>query len=238
MENSPTHLVDFSHVSDWVFDLDNTLYSPSCDLFSQIDVRMRGFICDLLGVDDTQAYRLQKQYFRDYGTTLSGLMHEHQVHPDKFLDHVHDLDVSVIPGNPDLFAALNSVPGRKFVYTNGTFGHAERVLNRIGVAALFDGVFDIVDAAYHPKPKLESFNRFLGRFGVNPREAAMFEDLGRNLLPAHELGMTTILVRSQDGHADPAVRSWGDVEDNVAHIHYRTEDLTAFLSSVSVRSRS
>lgn len=238
MENSPIQILDFSHVTDWVFDLDNTLYSPHCDLFNQIDLRMRSFICDLLNVDTDQAYRLQKQYFRDYGTTLSGLMHEHQVKPSRFLDHVHDLDLSVIPEDPSLFKALSRVPGRKLVYTNGTVEHARRVMDRIGVTGLFDGIFDIIAADYHPKPRSESFQKFMKQFGVNPIEAAMFEDLGRNLLPAHDLGMTTVLVHSREGHADPAVRSWGDVEECVPHIHYRTEDLSEFLFSVSVRRSS
>ena len=238
MENSPSQRPDFSHVSDWVFDLDNTLYPPSCDLFSQIDERMRSFISDLLGVNDADAYRLQKQYFRDYGTTLSGLMHEHKIQPGKFLEHVHDLDVSIIPENPCLSEILKGIPGRKLVYTNGTVDHARRVLTRVGVLDLFDGIFDIVASDYYPKPRVESFNRFIARFDVDPGEAAMFEDLGRNLLPAHELGMTTILVRSPDGHADPAVRGWADPIDGVAHVHYHTEDIVEFLSSVSVRSAS
>jgi putative hydrolase of the HAD superfamily len=238
MENSPRHRPDFSHIADWVFDLDNTLYPPSCDLFAQIDLRMRSFICELLCVDEAEAYRLQKLYFREYGTTLAGLMHLHKVKPDRFLDHVHDLDVSVIPENPNLSQALSKIPGRKLVYTNGTAEHAARVLNRIGVADHIDDVFDIVRAEYHPKPKVKSFDLFMQQFGLNPRRAAMFEDLGRNLLPAHNLGMTTVLVRNREGHADPAVRGWGEVVEGAEHIHYHTEDLAEFLSSIEVRSKA
>lgn len=237
MENSPQHESDFSHVEDWIFDLDNTLYSPSCNLFSQIDVRMRSFIGDLLGVDAEEAYRLQKQYFREHGTTLSGLMKVHNIKPERFLEHVHDLDVSIIPADPALEKALMALPGRRLVYTNGTVAHAERVLSQIGIDHLFDDIFDIVHSDYHPKPKLESFDRFLKRHDVTPSGAAMFEDLDRNLAPAHQLGMTTVLVRALDGHVDPAVRGWGEPEDDAAHIHYRTENLAAFLASIRLRSK-
>ena len=238
MKNSPHTQPDFSHVSDWVFDLDNTLYPPSCALFTQIDARMRSFICELLGVDADEAYRLQKQYFREHGTTLSGLMKVHNISPHAFLDHVHDLDVSVIPENAALGQVNARLPGRKIVFTNGTVAHAERVLGRLGFAHVFDEIFDIVHADYHPKPRPESFSRFIARHGIRAREAVMFEDLARNLAPAHELGMTTVLVRSADGHGDPAVRSWGDPGHEAEHVHYHTEDLTDFLSNVRVRSET
>jgi putative hydrolase of the HAD superfamily len=235
MTETPATSPDFGHVTDWVFDLDNTLYPPSSRLFSQIDARMRSFICDLLKVDAEEAYRLQKQYFREHGTTLSGLMKIHNVPPKAFLDHVHDLDVSVIPENAELGAMIARLPGRKLVFTNGTVAHAERVLSRLGFAHAFDGIFDIVHADYHPKPRLEAFDLFIKRHGIVPGEAAMFEDLARNLAPAHDLGMTTVLVRSPDGHGDPAVRSWGEPGVEAVHVHYETSDLTDFLASVRVR---
>lgn len=238
MQNSPQPAADFSHVEDWVFDLDNTLYSPSCNLFSQIDAKMRSFICELLGVDTEEAYRLQKLYFREHGTTLSGLMRIHNIEPARFLEHVHDLDVSIIPEDPALESALAALPGRRLVYTNGTVKHAERVLRRIGIDHLVHDIFDIVHAEYHPKPKAESFQRFLTRHAVKPKAAAMFEDLDRNLAPAHELGMTTVLVRAADGHADPAVRGWGEPAAGATHIDYKTENLAAFLSTIRLRSKS
>lgn len=227
---------DLEHVSEWVFDLDNTLYPSSCNLFTQMDVRMRGFISNLLGVDADEAYRLQKHYFREHGTTLSGLMKLHNVPPEDFLSHVHDLDVSVIPENPALGAELARLPGRKLVFTNGTVAHAERVLTRLGIGHVFDDIFDIVHADYHPKPSATSFSRFMARHGVDPSRAAMFEDLSRNLAPAHALGMTTVLVRPQEGHGDPAVRHWGEPGPDADHVHYHTEDLAGFLSTVRIRS--
>ncbi|MCE9521531.1 MAG: pyrimidine 5'-nucleotidase [Alphaproteobacteria bacterium] len=227
---------DFTAIDVWVFDLDNTLYSPSCNLFSQIDVKMRAFIGDLLQVDPDEAYRLQKTYYREHGTTLSGLMKLHDVAPKKFLDFVHDIDVSVIPPNPELATALERLPGRRLVFTNGTVAHAGRVLTQIGIHDHVEDIFDIVHADYVPKPNVATFERFVVTHGVDPKHAAMFEDLDRNLEPAHALGMTTVLVRSADGHADPAVRSWGEPSPTAAHVHHKTEDLAQFLSTIRLRS--
>ena len=227
---------DFSHVEAWVFDLDNTLYPPSCNLFAQIDAKMRGFICELLNVGPDEAYRLQKDYYRGHGTTLAGLMKLHDVKPDDFLSVVHDIDVSVIPPNPALARALASLPGRRLVFTNGTVAHATRVLGQIGIHDHVEDIFDIVHADFVPKPQVATYERFLRMHGVEPTRAAMFEDLDRNLEPAHALGMTTVLVRSDEGHADPAVRSWGEAGPDAPHVHYRTDDLATFLSTIRHRN--
>ena len=227
---------DFTGIDSWVFDLDNTLYPPSCNLFEQIDVKMRAFISELLNVEGDEAYRLQKQYYRDHGTTLAGLMKIHGVKPEEFLKSVHDIDVSVVPQNEALARALQRLPGRRLVFTNGTVAHAKRVLDRIGIHDHVEDIFDIAHADFIPKPKMETFERFLAKHDVDPKRAAMFEDLDRNLAPAHELGMTTVLVRSTEGHADPAVRGWGEVPADAVHVHYRTEDLANFLNIIRLRS--
>lgn len=227
---------DFRHVEAWVFDLDNTLYPPSYNLFAQIDVKMRGFICDLLKIGPDEAYDLQKQYYRDHGTTLAGLMKLHNVKPDDFLSVVHDIDVSVIPPNPLLARVLANLPGRRLVFTNGTVAHATRVLNQIGLNDHVEEIFDIAHADFVPKPHAQTYERFLRLHDIEPTRAAMFEDLDRNLEPAHALGMTTVLVRSSEGHADPAVRSWGEAAADAPHVHYRTDDLATFLSTIRVRN--
>jgi len=227
---------DFSNIDVWVFDLDNTLYPPSCRLFAQIDVKMRAFIGALLQVDEDEAYRLQKQYYRDHGTTLSGLMKLHDVAPQEFLNFVHDIDVSVVPENRDLSTALQRLPGRRLVFTNGTVAHAGRVLRQIGIHDHVEDIFDIVHADFVPKPHTATFERFLSKHEIEPSRAAMFEDLDRNLAPAHELGMTTVLVRDAGGHADPAVRGWGEAPPEAPHVHYRTDDLARFLSTIRLRS--
>jgi putative hydrolase of the HAD superfamily len=227
---------DFRDIDVWVFDLDNTLYPPSCRLFAQIDVKMRAFIGDLLNIGEDEAYRLQKQYYRDHGTTLAGLMKLHKIAPHDFLDFVHDIDVTVVPENPDLAKALRRLPGRRLVFTNGTVAHAGRVLRRIGIHDHVEDIFDIVHADFIPKPHTATFERFVRKHDIEPKRAAMFEDLDRNLAPAHELGMTTVLVRDAGGHADPAVRGWGEASAEAPHVHYRTEDLAGFLSTIRLRS--
>jgi putative hydrolase of the HAD superfamily len=227
----------FDHVSSWVFDLDNTLYPSHCDLFAQIDQRMRAFISKFLDVTEDEAGRLQKTYYRDHGTTLSGMMTIHGMKPAAFLDFVHDIDLAPVRPDPELAQALEQLPGRVLVFTNGTVKHAERVMAQLGVRHTVEGVFDIVHADYVPKPHRATFERFCAQHSVDPTQAAMFEDLPRNLVAAHDLGMTTVLVEPKDGHADPAVRGWGDARDG-AHIHHRTDDLAEFLKQLLSERRS
>lgn len=208
-------------IETWVFDLDNTLYPHECRLFDQIDSRMGTFIAERLGVDREAARRLQKQYFVSHGTTLSGLMDLHGVAPDEFLDFVHDIDISPVEPSEALADALSALPGRRLVFTNGSVRHAERVLDRLGIAHLFEDVFDIKAAEYRPKPQAEAYDRFLARHRVEPARAAMFEDMSRNLAPAAALGMTTVWLRTSYG--------WAAVDHPAQGIHHETDDLVGFL---------
>ncbi len=218
----------FGHVDTWVFDLDNTLYPASCRLFDQIDVRMGEFVARLLKVDYAEAKRLQKQLFYKHGTTLRGLMVEHGVSPDGFLDYVHDIDHAPVPANPQLDQALHALPGRKLIFTNGTVRHAEKILARIGITHHFGDIFDIVHANFVPKPDGAPYRRFVEKTGIAPRSSAMFEDIARNLEAPHALGMTTVLVTSPDNH-DAAYLN-GD--DKQPHVHHVTDDLAGFLSGI------
>lgn len=221
----------FAHVDTWVFDLDNTLYPASCRLFDQIDVRMGEFVSRLLGVEPAEARRRQKEMFYRHGTTLRGLMTEHGVTPDDFLGYVHDIDHSAVPPDRQLDEALHALPGRKLIFTNGTVAHAEKVLARIGITHHFGGIFDIVHADFIPKPEMEPYRKFLRQTGVRPETAAMFEDIARNLLAPHELGMTTVLVTSPENHdAAHLNRSAGD-----DHIHHVTGDLAGFLTGLAAQ---
>ncbi len=229
---------DFTHVESWVFDLDNTLYPAHCNLFKQIDARMAAFIEDLLEVPHADARRLQKDYYVQYGTTMSGLMREHGVKPHDFMDYVHDIDLSVVDENRALRALIAELPGEKFIFTNGSVRHAENVTDKLGLAGLFDAVFDIAAAEFTPKPHRETYERFLSRHAVRPGEAAMFEDLAHNLLSAHALGMTTVLVGSDadwlaDEPADKRPARPGERHD---HVHHFTDDLTNFLGTIKTRS--
>ncbi|HLI11983.1 MAG TPA: pyrimidine 5'-nucleotidase [Alphaproteobacteria bacterium] len=212
------------HVATWIFDLDNTLYPASCRLFDQVDRRIGQFIAEHFDLDPVAARALQKRYFREYGTTLRGLMTEHGIDPHRFLDYVHEIDHTPVVPDPALDRALARLAGRKLVFTNGSCSHAERVMARLGVARHFEAVFDIAAAHFTPKPELACYHALIERHGVAPAAAAMIDDIPRNLLPAHGLGMTTIWVITDT--------EYGGTGEDGGHIHHRTENLAAFLEAV------
>src|SRR6476661_11254380 len=183
---------DFAHVETWVFDLDNTLYPHHLNLWQQVDERIRSYIADFLKIGKDEAFRLQKDYYKRYGTSMRGLMTEHGMDPDDYLAFVHKIDHSPLEPNPALGAAIERLPGRKLVLTNGTLKHAEAVMLRLGINERFEDIFDIKAANFEPKPFRQTYDRFLARHGVAPDKAAMFEDLSRNLEVPHALGMTTV----------------------------------------------
>jgi len=224
---------DLTHVDAWVFDLDNTLYPAACDLFAQIDQRMTAFVSDLLCVPPVEAKIIQKRYYAEHGTTLSGLMKVHNLPPKAFLDYVHDIDLAPLDGTPDLVASLAALPGKRYVFTNGSRRHAENVTKRLKIDHLFDDMFDIIAADYRPKPDLGTYTTFLESTGVDPARAAMFEDMSRNLLPAHQLGMTTVLVRStKDWSHEPAIARPAGPDEHPDHVHHATDDLVHFLGTM------
>lgn len=220
---------------EWVFDLDNTLYPAACDLFAEIDTRMTEFVAQALSLDTPAARALQKRYYAEHGTTLNGLMTVHGLEPDAFLDYVHDIDLSPVPHAPELRAAIEALPGRKFVYTNGSRGHAARVTEKMGLSGLFHGIHAIEDSRFTPKPKPEAFHAFTDRFGIDAQDGVFFEDLDRNLVTPHAMGFATVLVHSdkdwshEPEHARPAKAG----DDRAEHIHYETGDLTAFLADLT-----
>ena len=222
----------FADVRHWVFDLDNTLYPARYRLFDQIDIRMGAFIARMFGIDRDRARRIQKDYFHRYGTTLRGLMKEHGADPKTFLDYVHDIDHSVIAPDPALDASLARLEGHKWVFTNGTVEHAEAVMNRLGVSHHIDEVFDIAHAGYLPKPFPEAYDIFIRKTGIEPTQAAMFEDIARNLKRPHEMGMTTVLVDSPDNDDGCQINRLND-DVNAEYVHHVTHDLGAFLNALA-----
>ena len=218
---------DFAGIDTWVFDLDNTLYPASCNLFDQIHRRMGEFISGLLDVDLDEAKRLQKIYFREHGTTLRGLMNVHRIDPAAFLDHVHQIDLSPVPADAALVAALAALPGRKLVFTNGTVRHAENILGHLGIADHFADIFDIAACNYMPKPDPAGYAELVRRFAIAPRRAVMIEDMAKNLAPAAALGMTTVWLR---GTID-----WAREGAEADYVHYVAEALTPFLAGVVAR---
>jgi putative hydrolase of the HAD superfamily len=222
---------DFRHVEAWIFDLDNTLYPASSDLFSQIDAKMTAFLQKILGLSRDDARKRQKSYYREYGTTLNGLMKMHDVDPEDYLAFVHDIDLTVLAPDPGFAAAIARLPGRRYVYTNGCRNHAARILARLALEGMFDAIWDIRTVAWRPKPDAQAYRSVLERNAVVPARAAMFEDAARNLVPAHRLGMTTVWLRngspwSKQGPEYPIADS--------SHIHYETEDLPHFLRSIRI----
>ncbi|MEL7033574.1 MAG: pyrimidine 5'-nucleotidase [Pseudomonadota bacterium] len=218
----------------WVFDLDNTLYPAECDLFAQIDQRMTDFVARFLRLPHDEARATQKRYYAEHGTTLNGLMSMHGMAPDEFLAHVHEIDLSPLPQSPDLADAIAALPGRKYVYTNGSRGHAQRVTEYMGLAEVFDGSFAIEDSAFTPKPNQASYDAFISQFDVDPMQAVFFEDLARNLAPAQAMGFATVLVQSDKdwSHEPASARPAGIGDDLPPHIDYVTRDLTQFIRSI------
>ncbi|WP_127091250.1 pyrimidine 5'-nucleotidase [Aquabacter cavernae] len=218
----------FNEVETWVFDLDNTLYPAQHDLWTQLDARMRDYVARFLGVTPEEAFVVQKDYYRRYGTSLRGLMIEHGLDPTPFLAHVHDVDLSGLDPSPRLAAAIEQLPGVKLVYTNGSERHAQNVLDRLGLGGHFAAVHDIVAAEFHPKPTEEAYLRFLRAHGVAPDRAAMFEDLARNLEVPHRLGMATVLVVPPDETVETR-QAWEFEGREAAYVDHVTQDLAGFL---------
>ncbi|HVG50551.1 MAG TPA: pyrimidine 5'-nucleotidase [Xanthobacteraceae bacterium] len=235
MSVSPKLPRGFDHVETWVFDLDNTLYPHHVGLWRQVDDKIRGYVANFLGVTKEQAFEIQKDYYKRYGTSMRGLMVEHNMQPDEYLEIVHQIDHSPIEPNPALGAALEKLPGRKLILTNGTKKHADAVVERLQLHGHFEDVFDIVAMELEPKPAEASYGRFLKAHNVAPQRAAMFEDLARNLEVPHALGMTTVLVvppvaREQTG--ETGRQDWERAGYDAAHVDHITDDLAGFLGRV------
>lgn len=205
----------FSHVTHWVFDLDNTLYPPSARLFDQIEVRMTAYVMEALGVEKERADHLRRAYWQQYGTTLAGLMREHDVDPTPYLTHVHEIDMSHLQVDHDLAQRIQDLPGRKIVYTNGSEPYARRVLEARGLGNVMDAVYGVEHAGFLPKPERGAFEAVFALGGVDTKRGAMFEDDHRNLSAPHDMGMKTVHVADDPHEAD--------------HIHHHTDDLSDFL---------
>jgi putative hydrolase of the HAD superfamily len=222
----------FDHIETWVFDLDNTLYPHHVNLWQQVDARIGEYIGNFLNVDPVEARRIQKDYYKRFGTSMRGMMTEHGVSADDYLAYVHRIDHSPLQPDAAMGAALERLPGRKLILTNGSRAHAGKVLERLGIDRHFEDVFDIVSAELEPKPAHRTYQRFLKLHGVDPAKAAMFEDLARNLVVPHDLGMTTTLV-VPDGTKNVVREDWELEGRDAAHVDHITDDLTGFLARIA-----
>lgn len=213
-----------AHIDQWIFDLDNTLYPASCDLFGLIDQRMTAYVARLIGLDRDAAYALQKSYFREHGTTLSGLMATHDIDPHEFLADVHAIEMDVLREDRRLVEAIGRLPGRKLVFTNGDEPYARKVLARLGLSESFEAIHDIHACAYRPKPHADSYASLIAALGVDPTRALFAEDMARNLAPAKAIGMATLWV-------DNGSEQVGD-GSTTDFIDYRTDDLGHWLTRI------
>ena len=217
----------FEGVDTWVFDLDNTLYPSDAQVWPQVDERITLYVMRLYGLDGLSARALQKHFYHRYGTTLKALMIEDRVDPHEFLDFAHDIDHSTIRLDAGLGDAIEALPGRKLILTNGSRRHAENVARKLGILDHFEDVFDIASADFVPKPERSTYERFLSVHGVDPHRAALFEDIARNLVVPHDLGMATVLVVPPV--IDPFRESFEQEAVREPHIDHITTDLAAFL---------
>ncbi len=222
----------FAHVTDWVFDLDNTLYPHHTNLFSQIDVRMTSYVSELLQLPRDEARKIQKQLYLEYGTTMRGLMELHNIDPDDFLQKAHDIDYTWLMPDPDLGSAIRALPGRKFIFTNGSRSHAEATARQLGILDHFDEIFDVVAADLVPKPARETYDKFMGLHRVDAGHAVMFEDLARNLIVPKALGMTTVLIVPRN--FEPTFSEiWEQDGRDGDNVDFVTDDLASFLSAIN-----
>lgn len=225
---------DFAHVSEWVFDLDNTLYPHHVNLFSQIDRNMTAYVAELLQLEPEEARALQKRYYHEHGTTLQGLMIHYGIDPNDFLEKAHAIDYSALLPDPELGEAIKTLPGRKFILTNGSVSHAQAAAGALGILDHFEDIFDIVAAGYLPKPASETYEKFAALTKLDTKRAAMFEDLPRNLAAPKALGMKTVLLvpRNLEGIV---MERWEIPAETDDHIDYITDDLAAFLGSLNAQ---
>ena len=216
---------ELKKIKYWLFDLDNTLYSGDTKVFDQVDKKMSKFISEKLKVSEKEAKKIQKNYFHEYNTTLNGMIKNHNIDANEFLEFVHDVDLNFLKKNVPLQNQINKLNGKKIIFTNGSKEHALNVTKRIGIDKLFDGIFDIVESDFYPKPSMEPYKKIIENYNIEPEYCIFFEDIARNLKPAYELGMKTVWIKNKE----PWAAEYSDAE----FINYRTDNLANFLKEIN-----
>ena len=216
---------ELSKIKYWIFDLDNTLYSGDTKVFDQVDKKMSKFISEKLNVSLEEAKKIQKNYFHEYNTTLNGMIKNHEIDANEFLEFVHDVDLDFLKEDKLLKQEISNLNGKKFIFTNGSKAHAANVTKRIGIEKLFDGVFDIVESDFIPKPSIEPYKKIIEKFKIEPQYSIFIEDIARNLKPAHELGMKTVWIKNDE--------PWAAKFSDSGFINYKTDNLAKFLKEIN-----
>jgi putative hydrolase of the HAD superfamily len=216
---------ELTKIKYWIFDLDNTLYSGDTKVFDQVDKKMSKFISDKLNVSIEEAKKIQKNYFHEYNTTLNGMIKNHEIDADEFLEFVHDVNLDFLKADKPLKEEISNLDGKKFIFTNGSKAHAANVTKRIGIEKLFDGVFDIVESEFIPKPSIEPYKKIIEKYKIEPQYSIFIEDIARNLKPAHELGMKTVWIKNNE--------PWAARFSDSDFINYKTDNLAKFLKDIN-----
>jgi putative hydrolase of the HAD superfamily len=212
---------ELTKIKYWIFDLDNTLYSGDTKVFDQVDKKMSKFISEKIKVSIEEAKVIQKNYFHEYNTTLNGMIKNHKIDADEFLEFVHDVDLNFLKADKPLEREISNLEGKKFIFTNGSKAHVSNVTKRIGIEKLFDGVFDIVESDFIPKPSIEPYKKIIEKFKIEPQYSIFIEDIARNLKPAYELGMKTVWIKNDE--------PWAAKFSDSDFINYKTDNLAKFL---------
>jgi len=216
----------FKLIKCWIFDLDNTLYSGKTKVFEQVDKRMSKYISNKLDVSVEEAKKIQKNYFYKYNTTLNGMIKNHKIDPNEFLEFVHDINIDFLQKDPELEKEIEKLNGKKIIFTNGSKKHALNVTKRIGINQLFDDIFDIVDCNFIPKPSIEPYKKLVEKHKIDPKLCVFVEDIARNLKPAYEMGMKTVWIENEE--------PWASKFSDSEFVNYRTNNLSEFLKKINL----
>ena len=217
---------ELADIKYWIFDLDNTLYSGQTKVFSEVDKKMSAFISEKMSVDLVKAKEIQKKYFYEYGTTLSGLMKQDSIDPHEFLEFVHDIDISWLPKDLKLKDELIKIKEKKYIFTNGSHAHVENITKQLGIDGLFDGAFDIVDANFVPKPHIDPYEKIIEKFKIEPTKSILIEDIAHNLEQAKNLGMKTCWLENEETFAKK--------DADKPYIDYKIKNLPSFLQEINI----
>ena len=220
----------YNKIDTWIFDLDNTLYSADSGIFQQVHKLMGKFIVEHLNVNINEAKNIQRKYYKKHGTTLRGLMDHHGIDPDSFLEEVHNLDYSIVSPNLKLAKNLENLNGKKIIFTNANKKHADIILDKLQITNLFEGIFDIKMANYIPKPEIQTYEKLIETYNINPNKTIMFDDIAKNLVPASKIGFTTVWI--DVGHENFS----DDIASSKKYLDHQTKDLSNWLSNINMRS--